>query len=187
MTSIFYGHPLSDALFGVEALDIYMVTGYVRHLSSDPYDQTLAPGEGINSDDFVGLGNNPCNGSDPCTITYDTQPSNEYVLGLKLFYNINWPVHWRLGLAEGLSYIDTVTNIEQREMDRKGYRSSNLMNYIDVTLDFSLGDTFGVQAINDLYFGVGIHHRSSIFETSSSFGRIKGGSNYNSMYLQYHF
>jgi outer membrane protein len=41
--------------------------------------------------------------------------------------------------------------------------------------------------MNDLWFGYSLHHRSAIFETSSAFGRIKGGSNYNSLYLQYHF
>ena len=61
------------------------------------------------------------------------------------------------------------------------------MNYIDITLDFNPGDSFAVTAMNDLYFGVGIHHRSSIFESSSAFGRIKGGGNYNSFYLQYDF
>lgn len=187
MTSIFYGHPIADSLFGIEALDIYLTTGYVYHHSADPYSQTLAPGEGINTPESVGLGNNPCDGISPCTITYERQPTNEYVLGIKAYYNINWPVHWRFGLAEGLSYIERVSNLEQREMDRKGYRSSQLMNYIDVTFDFSLGDTFGVDAMNDLYLGAGIHHRSSIFETSSAFGRIKGGSNYNSLYLQYHW
>ncbi len=187
LTSLFYGHPIADSLFGVEALDIYMTLGYVYHHSSDPYSQTLAPGKGINTPELAGLGNNPCDGVTDCTITYDRQPTNEYVLGVKAYYNINWPVHWRLGIAEGLSYIETVSNIEQREMDRKGYRSSNLVNYLDFTADFSLGDTFGVKEMSDLYFGVGVHHRSSIFETSSAFGRIKGGSNYNSLYLQYHF
>ena len=187
LTSLFYGHPLADSLFGVEALDIYMTLGYVYHHGSDPYSQTLDPGQGINTLEYAGLGNNPCDGTSPCTLTYDLQPTNEYVLGIKAYYNINWPVHWRLGIAEGLSYIETVSNIEQREMDSKGYRSSKLMNYLDFTADFSLGDTFGVKAINDLYFGIGIHHRSSIFESSSAFGRIKGGSNYNSLYLQYHF
>ncbi|MDX2505057.1 MAG: hypothetical protein QNL62_11370 [Gammaproteobacteria bacterium] len=184
---MFYGHPLSDSLFGVEALDIYMTLGYVYHHSSDPYSQTLAPGQGINTLELASLGNNSCDGVTDCTIIYDSQPTNEYVLGIKAYYNINWPVHWRIGVAEGLSYIETVSNLEQRKMDRKGYRSSNLMNYIDVTADFSLGDTFGVKQINDLYFGIGIHHRSYIFESASSFGRIKGGSNYNSLYLQYHF
>ena len=187
LTSLFYGHPLSDSLFGVEALDVYMILGYVYHHSSDPFSQTLTPGQGINSLELAGLGDNPCDGVTDCTISYDSQPTNEYVLGVKFYYNINWPVHWRFGLAEGVSYIETVSNLEQREMDKKGYRSSNLMNYIDVTADFSLGDAFGVKQINDLYFGIGIHHRSSIFESASAFGRIKGGSNYNSLYLQYHF
>jgi MipA family protein len=187
LTSIFYGHPVSDSLFGIEAIDIYMTLGYVYHHSSDPYSQTIPPGEGINTAEFASLGSNSCDGINPCTLTYDRQPTKEYVLGIKAYYNINWPVHWRLGFAEGISYIEVVSNIEQREMDRKGYRSSNLMNYLDFTADIDLGDTFNVSMMDDLYFGVGIHHRSSIFETSSAFGRIKGGSNYNSLYLQYHF
>lgn len=187
LTSIFYGHPLADSLFGIEAWDIYLTTGIAYHHSSDPHDQTLEPGLGINSSEFVGLGDNPCDGVSDCTITYDRQPTWEFVLGIKAYYNFDWPVRWRLGVAEGLSYIETVSNIEQREMDRKGYRSSELMNYLDFTADFSLGEAFGVKSMNDLFFGIGIHHRSSLFETSSAFGRIKGGSNYNSIYLQQHF
>ncbi len=109
------------------------------------------------------------------------------MLALKAYYNFKWPTHWRFGFAEGISYIEDVTNIEQREMDRKGYRSTKLMNYLDVTADFSLGDAFNYNEMRDLYFGIGVHHRSSIFESNSTFGRIKGGSNYNSLYLQDHF
>lgn len=187
ITSIFYGHPIADSLFGVDALDLYITIGYVYHQNSKPHSQTLTPGQGINTPGLVGSGDNPCDGVSPCTITYDRQPASEYVLGIKIYYNINWPVHWRLGFAEGISYIETVSNIEQRDMDLKGYRSSKLMNYLDITADFSLGDTFGVNAMNDVYLGIGIHHRSSIFERSSAFGRIKGGSNFNSLYLQYHW
>jgi len=187
LTSIFYGHPIADSLFGIESLDIYITTGFVYHHSAASFDQTLTPGSGINTVELSALGSNPCDGTSDCTITYNSQPTREYVLGIKAFYNIHWPVHWRFGLTEGLSYIETVSNIEQREMDKKGYRSSNLMNYVDITFDFNIGDTFAVKAMNDLYFGIGVHHRSSIFESSSAFGRIKGGSNYNSLYLQYHF
>jgi len=187
ITSIFYGHPLSDSLFGFDTIDVYLTTGYVYHQRANTIQQTLYPGQGINSPEFAGIGDNTCDGVSDCTITYTGQPSNEYVLGIKAYFNINWPIHWRIGLAEGLSYIDTVSDLEQREMDRKGYRSSNLMNYIDATLDFSIGDLFRAKQLRDLYLGVGIHHRSSIFETSSAFGRIKGGSNFNSLYLQYHF
>lgn len=187
ISSIFYGHPISDSLFGYEFIDIYLTTGFVYHHTADPYQQTLAPGEGINTAELAIAPTNTCDGVNPCVLNYAGLPTNEYVLGIKAFFNINWPVHWRLGLAEGLSYIETVSDLEQREMDRKGYRSSELMNYIDVTVDLSLGDTFGVTAMNDMFFGVGIHHRSSIFESSSAFGRIKGGSNFNSIYLQYHW
>ena len=187
LTSIFYGHPVADSLFGIEEIDVYMTLGYVYHHNSSSSTQTLDVGEGINRVKDSDLKGNSCDGTSPCTISYDSQPTNEYVLGIKVFYNFYTPLHWRLGFAEGISYIEDVSNIEQKEMDRKGYRSSKLMNYLDFTLDFSLGKVFDNQVMNDLYFGIGVHHRSSIFESNSTFGRIKGGSNYNSLYLQYHF
>lgn len=185
--SIFYGYPIADSLFGINAFDIYITTGFVYHQHAGAYKQVLSPGEGINSADLKYLSENACDGVNPCTITYERQPTTEYDIAMKAYYNLYWPVHWRVGLAEGLSYVSTVTNIEQREMDQKGYRASKLVNFLDFTLDLSLGDTFGVKSIDDLYFGIGVHHRSSIFESSSAFGRIKGGSNYISTYLQYHF
>ncbi|KGJ89179.1 MipA/OmpV family protein [Colwellia psychrerythraea] len=111
----------------------------------------------------------------------------EYVLAIKAYYTINWPVRWRLGLAEGLSYASNVTYIEASEMERKGYRPSELMNYIDFTVDINLGDIFNVNALNETWLGYSIHHRSAIFESASQFGRIKGGSNYNTVYIQFDF
>jgi len=173
MTSIFYGHPIADDLFGLQNLDLYITAGFVHHFRSDSYSQTLEPGEGINL------------GDEPLTLTYDIQPTQEYVLAIKGYYNMHWPMHWRAGLAEGMSYIRDVSNVEQREMDQKGYRASNLMNYLDFTLDADLGPWLFKDSSQELYLGIGIHHRSSMFESSSSFGRIKGGSNYPSVYLQY--
>lgn len=111
----------------------------------------------------------------------------EYVLGIKLYYTIPWPVRWRVGLAEGLSYMSDVTYIERTEMEEKGYRPSELMNYIDFSVDINLGDIFRINALNETWLGYSIHHRSSIFESASQFGRIKGGSNYNTVYLQFDF
>lgn len=187
LTSIFYGHPVADNLFGIDALDIYMTLGYVYHHNSSAYTQTLEPGKGINSPEFSNAKGNSCDGVSPCSITYNSQPTHEYVLGIKAYYNMTWPFHWRFGFAEGISYIESVSNIEQREMDRKGYRASNLMNYLDLTVDFSIGKALKAPELKDWYLGMGVHHRSSIFESSSAFGRIKGGSNYNSIYLQHHF
>jgi outer membrane protein len=50
-----------------------------------------------------------------------------------------------------------------------------------------MGDIFRAESIKGLWLGYSIHHRSGIFTTSSAFGRIKGGSNYQTVYLQYHF
>ena len=111
----------------------------------------------------------------------------EYVLAIKAYYTLEWPVRWRLGVAEGLSYVTDVTYIERTEMEEKGYRPSELMNALDFSVDINLGDIFGVNALNETWLGYSIHHRSSIFESASQFGRIKGGSNYNTVYLQFDF
>ncbi len=118
----------------------------------------------------------------------DVQDSEqEYQLGIKAYYTIHWPVRWRLGFAEGISYISDVSYIERIEMEEKGYSPSKLMNAIDFSVDINLGDIFNTKALKGTWLGYGIHHRSSIFESASQFGRIKGGSNYNTVYLQFDF
>jgi outer membrane protein len=111
----------------------------------------------------------------------------EYVLAIKAYYTIDWPVRWRIGAAEGLSYASDVSYIEASEMERKGYQPSELMNFLDFSIDINLGDIFGVNALNETWLGYSIHHRSAIFESASQFGRIKGGSNYNTVYIQFDF
>jgi outer membrane protein len=151
LTSLFYGHPLADELFGLP-FSIYLTPGLVRHHRSDVQD-----------------------------------PSFEYVLAMKLYYTFNWPIAWRLGCGEGLSYASEITYIEAEDMADKGFTPSNLMNYLDLSLDLNLGELFRARSLEDLWLGYYIHHRSGMFETSSLFGNIKGGSNYNCVYLQYHF
>ncbi|MEF1291484.1 MipA/OmpV family protein [Vibrio sp. M260118] len=151
MTSFFYGHPLTDEIFGLP-LDIYFTPGIVHHWSSDV--QSAA---------------------------------TEYVAAIKAYYNFEWPTQWRLGVAEGMSYIDSLTYIENEEMKSKGYTPSNLLNYIDLSLDVNIGDLINNRDFDNMWFGYSLHHRSAIFESASQFGRIKGGSNYNTLYLQIHF
>jgi outer membrane protein len=151
LTSIFYGLPLTDELFGVP-LDIYLTPGFVWH--HDSRVQSSA---------------------------------QEIVLAIKAYYTINWPTRWRIGFAEGLSWISDITHIEKTSLEEKGYEPSDLMNYLDVSFDVNIGDLFGSERFRPLWLGYSVHHRSSIFESASQFGRIKGGSNYNSVYLQYDF
>jgi outer membrane protein len=150
MTSVFYGLPLTDEVFGIP-IDLYLVSGLVWHW--------------------------------PSSVQRSAQ---EIVLGMKADYMFKWPIRWRFGLGEGLSWINRVTYIEQQELDRKPFKSSNLLNYIDYTIDFYLGDIFGGDFMKQLWLGYSIHHRSGIFSRSQQFSRINGGSNYQCFYLQYH-
>lgn len=151
LTSLFYGYPLADDLFGIP-LAMYLTPGFVYHWSSEV--QKDIP---------------------------------EFVLAIKAYYTFKWPFEWRFGFAEGLSYVTDIPYVENSEMERKGYEPSNLMNYLDFSLDIHLADILNSSALKGWYLGYSIHHRSSIFESASQFGRIKGGSNYNTVYLQYHF
>ncbi|WP_028111079.1 MipA/OmpV family protein [Ferrimonas futtsuensis] len=151
LTSVFYGIPLTDTLFGLP-IDLYFTPGAVYHHSSEVQ-----------------------------------KTSYEGVVAIKAYYTIDWPLRWRFGVAEGLSYVSRPTYIERSDLEEKGYRPSKLMNYLDFSFDLNLGDLFQSAALEQVWFGWSIHHRSSIFESSSAFGRIKGGSNYNTLYLQWHF
>ena len=111
--------------------------------------------------------------------------SSEFVVAIKAYATIPWPTKWRFGVAEGLSYINRVSYIEQSEMDRKGYKESKLLNYLDFSFDVNLGDLFNQRDLDGVWLGYSIHHRSAIFENSSQYNRIKGGSNYNSIYIQF--
>jgi outer membrane protein len=151
MTSVFYGHPLTDQLFGL-SMDIYLTPGFVWHHKSE------------------------------------VQPNSwEVVLAIKVYFTVRWPIRWRFGAAEGLSYVNKIPYVEASEMERKGYKPSNLLNFLDFSLDFNIGDIVGGDDWKRLWLGYSIHHRSAIFESAQQFGRISGGSNFQSIYLQMDF
>ena len=111
----------------------------------------------------------------------------EGIVSAKLYYNLTWPWKWRIGVAEGLSYISRPTSIEEREMERKDNHNSKLMNYLDISFDVNVGSALKKPELNPLWVGYSMHHRSAIFKYASQFGRVKGGSNYNTFYAQWTF
>ncbi len=151
LTSIFYGHPLSDTLLGLP-LATYLTPGLVWHWQSDVQES-----------------------------------GQEFVLAIKSYYTFAWPAEWRLGFGTGFSYAANVPYIEQVEMAKKGYEDSKWLLYLDFSLDLNLGKLFRVDMLDDIWLGYSVHHRSGIFGSSSMFSRISGGSNYNTIALQYHF
>ncbi|MCG3765054.1 MipA/OmpV family protein [Vibrio cincinnatiensis] len=151
LSSVFYGHPLTDEVFGFP-VDLYFTSGIAHHWSSSVQ-----------------------------------SASTEWIAAIKAYYTFNWPTTWRLGFAEGMSYVDNITYIEQTEMDEKGYTPSHLLNYLDFSVDVNVGDLMNRRDFKYVWVGYSLHHRSAIFEKSSQYGRIKGGSNYNTVYLQFDF
>ena len=82
-------------------------------------------------------------------------------------------------LAWGASPSPEVTSQARRERP-----TSKLLNYLDPTIDISLGDLFGNKDWKQTYFGLGISHRSGIFASSRLLGSVDGGSNYIYAYLE---
>ncbi|MEA3491250.1 MAG: MipA/OmpV family protein [Campylobacterota bacterium] len=110
----------------------------------------------------------------------------ELDLEMKVYYTLPIDgVDIRLGAGEGFSYVGDITYIERLDGEPKGYELSHLNFYLDLSTDIHLD--FISESLDGLWLGAAVHHRSSVFEASSLFGRIKGGSNYNTIYLQWHF
>ena len=117
----------------------------------------------------------------------DLQPSaQEYVAAFKFFYR---PPRWwlRFGAGTGLSYITRTTYIERYINEKDGYdHTSHLLQYLDLSFDVSLSHLLG-NGWRNVWFGYALHHRSGVFASAHQYGQIKGGSNYNTLYLQVHF
>lgn len=93
-------------------------------------------------------------------------------------------VKTRLGLGVGLSAARRPPYIEVESQRANGQTASRLLNYLDPTIDVSVGDLVGVRALKDTYLGFGVSHRSGIFGKSRLFGNVNGGSNYIYTYLE---
>ena len=108
-------------------------------------------------------------------------------LFMKAFYaGFPWSdrVKTRLGLGIGLSLAQRVSYVEAVSQAATGQPASRLLNYLDPTLDISLGNLIGSYALRNTYIGFGVSHRSGIFGASRLLGNVNGGSNYIYTYLE---
>ena len=105
------------------------------------------------------------------------------------FYGFPWDarLRTRLGLGVGLSYAERVPLAEQRSQARRARRTSKLLQTLDPTVDFSLGDLLLVKRLRETYLGMGVSHRSGIFGTAQLLGNVDGGSNYIYAYVESSF
>ncbi len=115
---------------------------------------------------------------------------NEYVLGFKAYYsNFPWSdkIKTRIGIAEGVSYAENVPFVEGEHVIETNRSASKLLNYLDWSIDVSIGDVFNVPKLKECYMGWSVHHRSGIFANADAFGNVDGGSNANTLYMQCHY
>jgi outer membrane protein len=73
---------------------------------------------------------------------------------------------------------------EVRDQARRGRSTNRLLNYLDPSVDVSLGDILASSRLKDTFVGVGLSHRSGIFGSSQLLGNINGGSNYLYGYVE---
>ena len=103
------------------------------------------------------------------------------------YYGFPWSEHvrTRIGFGVGVSYAQKLPFVEQRDQALRGRNASKLLNYLDPSIDVSVGDLFGIRTLRETYFGFGVSHRSGIFGTSQLLGNVDGGSNYIYSYVEW--
>lgn len=102
------------------------------------------------------------------------------------YYGLPWSdtVRTRVSFGAGFSLAQRVPLTEVRDQARRGRDTHRLLNYLDPSVDVSVGDLLGVRRWKDTFVGVGLSHRSGIFGSSQLLGNINGGSNYLYGYLE---
>jgi len=107
---------------------------------------------------------------------------------LKAYY---WGFPWservrtRIGLGAGFSYAQSVPYSEAVDQERSGSNGTKLIQYLDPTIDVSVGDIFGWKEHRDTYIGVGVSHRSGVFKAIQLYDNVYGGSNYIYTYVEW--
>ncbi|HEU5296503.1 MAG TPA: MipA/OmpV family protein [Burkholderiaceae bacterium] len=91
----------------------------------------------------------------------------------------------RIGFGWGLSISDPVPYAEVAEQASRGRLTSRLLNYVEPSIDISIGDVIGKPEWKQTFIGLSVTHRSGIFGTSRLLGNVNGGSNYVTIYLEH--
>ena len=116
------------------------------------------------------------------------QPDGYQVDAFMKAYYTGFPwnsrVQTRLGLGVGVSLAERAPYDEVVSQTARGRPTSRLLNYLDPSIDFSVGDVLGSAALKDTFLGVGVSHRSGIFGSSQLLGSVNGGSNFIYTYLE---
>lgn len=112
----------------------------------------------------------------------------DFTLYIKLYWKINfWKNRMRLGFGEGLSWAQKIPEVEiidARHTDGTSDPTHKFLNYLDISVDFDLGCLVRVKALENMYVGYTIKHRSGVF---GAFEGVHGGSNYSMLTFEKNF
>lgn len=114
----------------------------------------------------------------------DSWQIDAYMKGF--YYGFPWSdrVTTRVGFGIGVSYAERVPYSEVTTQAERDRNTSKLLNYLEPSIDVSLGDLFGNPRWHEVYFGFAVSHRSGIFASSQLLGTVDGGSNYLYAYVE---
>jgi outer membrane protein len=93
----------------------------------------------------------------------------------------------RIGIGSHVSYAGEIPALELEKAEDNARNTSRFLHHLEVSLDVSVGDVFRVPSWRNLYFGYAAHHRSGIFSSADIYSNVYGGSNINSLYLEWEF
>ncbi len=89
-------------------------------------------------------------------------------------------------LEEGRSHFEGVPYVEHRDTRRLSEeRDFQLMNYMNVGFDFSMGCLLQQPYLDNLTVGFAVSHRSGIIGAFKWFYNTSGGGNSNTLFLEY--
>jgi outer membrane protein len=110
----------------------------------------------------------------------------ETTLYIKAYWNFDFLENRaRLGFGEGASYTSGILFVEYEEAIAEDGKNSHFLNYLDLSLDFDVGKLAGAKTLYGTYIGWALKHRSGIFGLINNVKR--GGSNYNTLYIEKNF
>ena len=91
---------------------------------------------------------------------------------------------FRWGFGYGLDYADNVPYTEQKEQAEKNRDTSQLLNYLEMQVDFPVNNIVKTKTFNDCFVGMTVVHRSGLFGSSDLFNNVVGGSNAITFHLE---
>ena len=110
----------------------------------------------------------------------------EATLYIKAYWNFDFLENRiRVGLGDGISVTSDILRTEYLEAKSKNDNNSEFLNYIDFSVDFDFGRLIRYKPLHNTYIGYALKHRSGIYGLINNVE--KGGSNYNTIYLERNF